>query len=159
MQIRIVVAAVAVSLLAACSGPTVTRAPLDRGARLAATAEMPRHRASLAHRVPRKGRVTREARLPREHGAPRESGAPREGGAVGVASYYNATGLTAAHRSLPLGTKVRVTNTANGRSVVVRINDRGPFIRGRSIDVSRSAAAAVGMTESGVAKVRMEVLQ
>jgi rare lipoprotein A len=153
MHIRVVAAAVAVSLLTACSGSTVTRAPMERSARLAAPAEIPRHKASLAHRVPRKGRVSLEARVPRE------GEVPHEGGAVGVASYYNATGLTAAHRSLPLGTKVRVTNTANGRSVVVRINDRGPFIRGRSIDVSRSAAAAVGMTETGVAKVRMEVLQ
>lgn len=153
MQVRLVAAAVAVSLLAACSGSTVTRAPLERSARLAAPVEMPRHRASLAHRVPREGRVRREARITHERGV------PSEGGAVGVASYYNATGLTAAHRSLPLGTKVRVTNTANGRSVVVKINDRGPFIRGRSIDVSRSAAVAVGMTETGVAKVRMEVLQ
>src|SRR5689334_14871857 len=158
MHIRLLAAAIAVSLLAACSGPTVTRAPL-RSDRLAAPAEMPRHRASLAHRVPRHGRVTREARRTREARLPREHGVPAEGGAVGVASYYNASGLTAAHRSLPMGTKVRVTNTANGRSVVVRINDRGPFIRGRSIDVSRSAAAAVGMTETGVAKVRMEVLQ
>jgi rare lipoprotein A len=78
---------------------------------------------------------------------------------VGVASYYGAGGLTAAHKTLPLGTKVRVTNTANGRSVVVRINDRGPFVRGRSIDLSRSAAQAVGMTDAGVAKVQMEVLQ
>jgi rare lipoprotein A len=58
-----------------------------------------------------------------------------------------------------MGTRVRVTNTANGRSVVVRISDRGPFIRGRSIDLSSSAAQAVGMTDAGLAKVRMEVLQ
>ncbi|GEP11836.1 septal ring lytic transglycosylase RlpA family protein [Methylobacterium gnaphalii] len=53
-------------------------------------------------------------------------------------------GLTAAHRSLPFGTRLRVTNHATGRSVVVRINDRGPFIRGRSIDLSRGAARAIG---------------
>src|SRR5215471_14298054 len=70
MQIRIVAAAIAVSLLAACSGPTVTRAPLERSARLVTATEIPRHRASLAHRVTRKGRVTRQARLPREHSAP-----------------------------------------------------------------------------------------
>jgi len=60
---------------------------------------------------------------------------------------------------LPFGTRVRVTNTANGRSVVVRIADRGPFIHGRSIDLSHSAAQAVGMTDTGLAKVRLEVLQ
>jgi rare lipoprotein A len=77
----------------------------------------------------------------------------------GVASYYRAAGLTAAHRTLPFGTRVKVTNIKNGRSVVVRINDRGPFIRGRSIDLSHGAADAVGMTEAGVAQVRMEVVK
>lgn len=60
-------------------------------------------------------------------------------------------GLTAAHRSLPLGSVVRVFNRDNGRSVVVRINDRGPFVRGRIIDLSRASARAIGM--SGVAHV------
>ena len=71
---------------------------------------------------------------------------------------YNPEGMTAAHRSLPLGTKVRVTNTHNGRSVVVRINDRGPYIRGRIIDLSAAAARILGMMSSGVAQVRIEVL-
>ncbi len=71
---------------------------------------------------------------------------------------YNPEGLTAAHRSLPFGTRVRVTNTRNGRSVVVRINDRGPFIRGRIIDVSAGAARRLRMISSGVAPVRVEVI-
>ncbi|MDD1413740.1 septal ring lytic transglycosylase RlpA family protein [Dolichospermum sp. ST_con] len=71
---------------------------------------------------------------------------------------YNPEGLTAAHRSLPLGTKIRVTNTRNGRSVVVRINDRGPYIRGRIIDLSAGAARLLGMIGSGVAPVSLEVL-
>jgi rare lipoprotein A len=66
--------------------------------------------------------------------------------------------MTAAHRSLPFGTRVRVTNERNGRSVVVRINDRGPFVGNRIIDLSRGAAAAVGMVRSGVAPVRVDVL-
>ena len=65
--------------------------------------------------------------------------------------------LTAAHRSLPFGTKVRVTNRKNGRSVVVRINDRGPFTRGRVIDVSRAGAQALGF--SGTAPVTLAVLR
>jgi rare lipoprotein A (peptidoglycan hydrolase) len=81
-----------------------------------------------------------------------------EGGSIGVASYYSASGLTAAHRTLPFGTRVRVTNLRNGSSVTVRINDRGPFIRGRSIDLSASAARAIGMTGTGVARVRMHVI-
>lgn len=88
------------------------------------------------------------------------------------ASYYGATGnrtasgegytgrsMTAAHRSLRFGTRVRVTNLGNGRSAVVRINDRGPFIRGRIIDVSVVAADALGMRQSGTACVRLAVLK
>ncbi|MBW4612562.1 MAG: septal ring lytic transglycosylase RlpA family protein [Desmonostoc vinosum HA7617-LM4] len=71
---------------------------------------------------------------------------------------FNPEGMTAAHRSLPFGTKVRVTNTRNGRSVVVRINDRGPYIRGRIIDLSAGAARLLGMMSSGVAPVRIDVL-
>lgn len=61
----------------------------------------------------------------------------------------NPSAMTAAHRSLPFGTKVRVTNKHNGRSVVVRVNDRGPFIRGRILDVSRGAAKALGFVARG----------
>ena len=66
------------------------------------------------------------------------------------------SGMTAAHRSLPFGTKVRVTNRRNGRSVVVRINDRGPFVRGRVIDVTPAAASALGF--SGLAPVVVAVV-
>ncbi|AFY46924.1 rare lipoprotein A [Nostoc sp. PCC 7524] len=71
---------------------------------------------------------------------------------------FNPEAMTAAHRSLPFGTRVRVTNTRNGRSVVVRINDRGPYIRGRIIDVSTGAARMLGMIGSGIAPVKIEVL-
>ncbi|MCC5635928.1 septal ring lytic transglycosylase RlpA family protein [Nostoc sp. CHAB 5844] len=71
---------------------------------------------------------------------------------------FNPEAMTAAHRSLPLGTKVKVTNTRNGRSVVLRINDRGPYIRGRVIDVSAGAARILGMMSSGIAPVHIEVL-
>jgi len=71
---------------------------------------------------------------------------------------FNMNAMTAAHRSLPFGTKVRVTNRRNGKSVVVRINDRGPFAGGRVIDLSRSAASAIGMLGSGVAPVTLSVV-
>jgi rare lipoprotein A len=71
---------------------------------------------------------------------------------------YNQNALTAAHRSLPFGTRVRVTNLNTGVSVIVRINDRGPFIRGRIIDLSAAAARTIGMMGSGVAPVTIEVL-
>lgn len=91
----------------------------------------------------------------------------------GMASYYGrelagnrtASGerfdpgqLTAAHRSLPFGSRVRVTNTANGDSVIVRINDRGPFSHGRVIDVSHAAAREIGMHRSGTARVKLALL-
>lgn len=67
--------------------------------------------------------------------------------------------LTAAHRTLPFGTKVRVTNLWNGRSAVVRINDRGPFHGGRVIDLAHGAAQELGLTASGTANVKLEVLR
>ena len=69
-----------------------------------------------------------------------------------------ADALAAAHRTLPFGTKVKVENLDNGRSVVVRINDRGPFISGRVIDLTRGAARELGMIDSGVADVRLTIV-
>ncbi len=71
---------------------------------------------------------------------------------------FDSRGMTAAHRYLPFGTRVRVTNLNNGRSAVVRINDRGPFAGNRIIDLSAGAARAVGMVRSGIAPVRLEIL-
>ncbi|NOJ48112.1 septal ring lytic transglycosylase RlpA family protein [Bradyrhizobium sp. WSM 1744] len=89
----------------------------------------------------------------------------------GVASFYtegektasgekfNTLEMTAAHPTLPFGTKLRVTNLASGRSVTVRVNDRGPYVQGRIVDVSYSAADALGMVGKGVAKVKLDVVQ
>ncbi|WP_295451220.1 septal ring lytic transglycosylase RlpA family protein [uncultured Thiodictyon sp.] len=71
---------------------------------------------------------------------------------------YDRNALSAAHRTLPLGTQVRVTDVGSGDSVVVQINDRGPFARGRVIDLSRAAASEIGLTRKGVAEVRLDVL-
>jgi len=94
--------------------------------------------------------------------------------ATGLASYYadkfqgrkTASGerfdqnkKTAAHRTLPFGTMVKVTNTKNGKSVTVRINDRGPFVKGRIIDLSRSAFKRIGNPASGVIPVRLEIVR
>jgi rare lipoprotein A len=70
---------------------------------------------------------------------------------------YDSRALTAAHRTLPMGTQIRVTNLENGKSVRVRINDRGPHVRGRIVDLSSSAAAALGFS-TGVARVKIEIL-
>ncbi len=66
--------------------------------------------------------------------------------------------LTAAHRTLPLGTRILVTHVASGRTVEVRINDRGPFVRGRILDLSRAAAERLGVVGAGVAAVRIRVV-
>jgi len=71
---------------------------------------------------------------------------------------YDPTALTAAHRTLPFGTRLQVTNVANGRSVVVRVNDRGPTVRNRIVDLSRSAADRLDMVADGVTRVNVRVL-
>ena len=78
----------------------------------------------------------------------------------GLCAYYSGrgSGLTAAHRTLPFGTRLRVTDPASGRSVIVIVNDRGPFGRGRVLDLSANAAKLLGMTERGVILVRADVL-
>ena len=111
-------------------------------------------------------RQTRRASLGNDTGSSWSGG----GGSHGIASYYwqpqrvasggwfNPNAMTAAHKTLPFGTKVRVTHAGNGRSVVVSINDRGPYIKGRIIDLSKAAAGVIGMHGQGIARVRMEVL-
>ena len=103
--------------------------------------------------------------------APKAQAATRpSGGQHGVASFYwqpqrvaaggwfNPNAMTAAHKTLPFGTRVRVTHQGNGRSVEVVINDRGPYIAGRIIDLSKAAASVIGMTGQGIARVAVEVL-
>jgi rare lipoprotein A len=97
----------------------------------------------------------------------------RSHGLQGTASYYggkfhgrktasgerfNMNAMTAAHKTLPLGTRVRVTNLRNGESVEVKINDRGPYVKGRIIDLSKGAARELGMIHSGTARVKVEII-
>lgn len=137
--------------------------------------ERPVVRSRRAARKASTGNAARTARSTRTRAARQASAAGSasvagSGGASGIASYYwqpqrvasggwfNPNAMTAAHKTLPFGTKVRVTNVGNGRSAVVTINDRGPYIAGRIIDLSRAAAGSVGMIGSGLARVRMEIL-
>ena len=95
----------------------------------------------------------------------------RQTAMLGLASFYSEDtetasgdrfdkhGLTAAHPTLPFGTRLRVTNVRNGRSVTVRVNDRGPFVGGRIIDVTSAAAEALGMVNAGIAKVALDVVR
>lgn len=83
----------------------------------------------------------------------------REGGpSTSSGERYRPSAMTAAHKTLPLGSKVRVTNLRNGRSVTVRINDRGPFVRGRVIDCSRAAADRLDFKSRGVTDVHIKYL-
>ena len=85
---------------------------------------------------------------PRFHGRPTASG-----------EIFDSGELTMAHPSLPFGSRVRVTNLANGREVIVRVNDRGPYVQGRIADLSRAAAADLGMVRRGVATARLALLE
>lgn len=126
--------------------------------------------ASLGHdRAAMKTRVA----VARKHTpfASRKSTGATKLASQGVASFYSADSqtasgekfdaheLTAAHPTLPFGTKLRVTDVNTGRSVTVRVNDRGPYVPGRIVDVSHSAAAELGMIGKGVANVRLDVVQ
>ena len=82
-----------------------------------------------------------------------------EGTKTASGEKFNTHELTAAHPTLPFGTRLRVTNVASGRSVTVRVNDRGPYVRGRVVDVSYAAAETLGMVGGGVAKVKLDVVQ
>jgi rare lipoprotein A len=82
-----------------------------------------------------------------------------EGTRTASGEKFNTHELTAAHPTLPFGTRLRVTNVASGRSVTVRVNDRGPYVPGRIVDVSYSAADALGMVGKGVANVKLDVVQ
>jgi len=146
--------------LAACAQSTVA---VQRSEFIAGTGQGTEH-----HHQARAFTVA-HARI-RHHSPYRDANATRVA-SHGVASFYsegtqtasgekfNKNDLTAAHPTLPFGTRLRVTDEDTGRSVTVRVNDRGPFVHGRVVDVSRSAAVALGMVDKGVANVRLDVVE
>jgi rare lipoprotein A len=126
--------------------------------------------ASLDHDRTTSSMMKRRVAAVRKHTASRRNAGGIKTASHGVASFYtegtktasgekfNTMEMTAAHPTLPFGTKLRVTNVASGRSVTVRVNDRGPYVQGRVVDVSYSAADALGMVGKGVAKVKLDVV-
>jgi rare lipoprotein A len=156
---RLLLAIIGAASLAACAQSPAGRQRAD----LAATSrqavfERP-HRVAALH--PR--RISR-VRVPHDNGGTRQSALH------GVASFYSDTEtasgekfdkneLTAAHPTLPFGTKLRVTDVSSGRFVTVRVNDRGPYVRGRVVDISPSAAEALGMVDKGITNVRLDVVR
>ena len=149
IQAQIVAVAVAAATLAACGGPAVVSNRSEWG--------------TAGNRHPAPARTAKHI--------PSATKSAAKTSSYSVASFYKddtetASGekfdpdqLTAAHRTLPFGTRLRVTNVETGRSVTVRINDRGPYIPGRSVDLSYSAADTIGMVERGVTKVKVEVVR
>jgi rare lipoprotein A len=129
--------------------------------------------ASLEHNRKTSFVVNRPVAVTKKHTpfAPDKNAAETQVASHGLASFYTegtqtASGekfdtqeLTAAHRTLPFGTRLRVTNVTTGQSVTVRVNDRGPFVPGRVVDVSHAAAETLGMVGGGVAKVKLDVVQ
>lgn len=103
-------------------------------------------------------RAAREVEKGRSRGKASWYGPKFQGKQTASGEAFDRKGLTAAHRDLPFGTRVRVTNTRNGRAIVVRINDRGPYSRGRIIDLSEGAARKIGMMHAGTARVMVEIL-
>src|SRR6266403_2243856 len=115
--------------------------------------------------------IARRVVVAKKHTSFAKNAAETQVASHGLASFYTegtqtASGerfdtneLTAAHRTLPFGTRLRVTNVATGRAVTVRLYDRGPFIPGRDVDVSYSAAQTLGMVGRGIAKVKLDVVQ
>ncbi|SEM24801.1 septal ring lytic transglycosylase RlpA family protein [Bradyrhizobium sp. OK095] len=153
---RLLLAIVGAASLAACAQSPVGRQKADLGTSRQATVERP-HRVAALHPRP-----TSRVRIP--------DGDEKQTASHGVASFYSDTEtasgerfdkneLTAAHPSLPFGTKLRVTDVSSGRFVTVRVNDRGPYVHGRVVDISPSAAEALGMVDKGVANVRLDVVR
>jgi len=156
---RLLLAIIGAASLAACAqspggrqradlAPTTRQAAIERPHRVAALHPRPIYRPHRSH-------DTASAKTTASHG---------------VASFYSDTEtasgekfdkneLTAAHLTLPFGTRLRVTDVDTGRSVTVRVNDRGPFVRGRVVDVSASAAETLGIKGKGLAKVKVDVVE
>jgi rare lipoprotein A len=144
-------------LLAMCLGPllsqgcAVLQRPPDIAAPAKTTAPPAAPKASTAKKVP-----AVQAKLP-QTGEASWYGSQHQGKQTASGTKYDQAALTAAHPSLPFGSKIKVTNLANGKSVEVEITDRGPFAENRIIDLSQAAAKALEMIDSGTATVRLEL--
>src|SRR6202171_734620 len=163
--IQLFALALGAASLAACAQSSVVtqKSELDAASR----------QASLEHSRKTSSVTNRRVAITKKHTpfAPDKNAAETQVASHGLASFYtegtqtasgerfNTHELTAAHRTLPFGTRLRVTSVATGRSVTVRVNDRGPFVPGRVVDVSHSAAETLGMVGRGIAKVKLDVVR
>jgi rare lipoprotein A len=161
---RLLVIVLAAASLAACAQSAVVTRKSEFSA--ASRPASPHHERPVAFLANRPAAVTSRPPF-----VPPRTTAETPVASQGLASFYtegtrtangetfNTHELTAAHRTLPFGTRLRVTNVATGRSVTVRVNDRGPYVPGRIVDVSYSAAESLGMVGRGIAKVKLDVVR
>jgi rare lipoprotein A len=161
--VRLFAVATAGTLLAACNQATVASRKSERAAIRQAAYEQ--------HRSTAPTMMKRRVAAVRRHTVARRNAAGTATASHGVASFYtegtktasgekfNTMDMTAAHPTLPFGTKLRVTNVTTGQAVTVRVNDRGPYVQGRVVDVSYSAADQLGMVGKGLAKVKLDVVE
>ncbi|KRQ95617.1 hypothetical protein CQ12_03240 [Bradyrhizobium jicamae] len=161
--VRLLAVTLGAASLAACMQTSVVTQKSDLRANRHASVDQDRAASPMMKR--RVAAVRKHSRY-----ASRKNSGDAKTPSHGVASFYtegtktasgekfNTLDLTAAHPTLPFGTKLRVTNVASGKSVTVRVNDRGPYVQGRVVDVSYSAADALGMVGKGVAKVKLDVV-
>jgi rare lipoprotein A len=161
--IRVFAVALGAASLAACAQSSVVSQKSELRASRQASLQRDRTTPSVTNR--RVAAVKKHTPF-----APRRDAGDTKTASHGVASFYtegtktasgekfNTLEMTAAHPTLPFGTKLRVTDVASGRSVTVRVNDRGPYVHGRVVDVSYSAADALGMVGKGVANVKLDVV-
>ena len=140
--------AVALALTGCATGPTLVKTP---------PSEIPAPQPAPGPRAP--DQAPKGAPRPSETGTASWYGKAHHGQPTASGETYDMHALTAAHRSLPLGTRVLVTNVKNDRSVEVRINDRGPFVRGRILDLSYAAAQQLGALTDGAFRVKLRVLE
>jgi rare lipoprotein A len=160
--IRLLAAALGAVSLAACAQSSVVTQKSDfRASRQASvsdrtTSSMTRRVAAVRRHTPFASRKDAGDIKTASHGV---ASFYTEGAKTASGEKFNTLDMTAAHPTLPFGTKLRVTNVASGQSVTVRVNDRGPYVRGRVVDVSYSAADALGMVGKGVAKVKLDVVE
>lgn len=169
---RLLLAVIGAASLAACAQSPVGRQRADLSVSHQAAVER-RHeiRSAALHPRPIGRHHSPAEETSGAKGANKGANKGAKTASEGVASFYTegtetASGekfdkneLTAAHPTLPFGTKLRVTNVSTGRSVTVRVNDRGPYVPGRVVDVSYSAAEALGMVGRGIANVKLDVVQ
>ncbi|WP_442894551.1 septal ring lytic transglycosylase RlpA family protein [Bradyrhizobium sp. AZCC 1588] len=160
--IRLLAVTLGAASLAACAQSSVVTQKSELRTSRQASLDQDRTTSSM---------MKRRVAAVRKHTASRRNAGSIKTNSHGIASFYtegtktasgekfNTLEMTAAHPTLPFGTKLRVTNLASGRSVTVRVNDRGPYVQGRIVDVSYSAADALGMVGKGVTKVKLDVVQ